>query len=298
MFRDDTTSSRPRLIVRGAAAGALLGLVGLASPASAHVTVTPPPPPLAPSRCSRSASATAARARPPPRSPSRCRRRSTPSRPTRNALWEVEKETEQLDPPVADAHGNEITERVASVTYRAETPLPDGYRDTFELSLQLPDAEGDTLVFPTIQTCEQGESAWIEVPQDGQDSEELELPAPSFVISEAGEGDHHATAAAETASDDDHDAAAEEDEDGQRPHHRRPGGRPARSRARRRGARPAAPTDMIAPRPRRIGAAALLFLAVAALVLGLSSPASAHATLVSTDPAEGAVLQAAPEQVR
>ncbi len=54
---------------------------------------------------------------------------------------------------------------------------------------------------------------------------------------------------------------------------------------------------MIAQRPRRIGAAALLFLAVAALVLGLSSPASAHATLVSTDPAEGAVLQAAPEQV-
>src|SRR5918997_1244424 len=39
--------------------------------------------------------------------------------PTRNALWEVEKQTEQLDPPVTDAHGNEISERVATVTYTA-----------------------------------------------------------------------------------------------------------------------------------------------------------------------------------
>lgn len=55
---------------------------------------------------------------------------------------------------------------------------------------------------------------------------------------------------------------------------------------------------MTGARPRRLGPAAFLLLAVAALVLGLSSPASAHATLISTDPAEGAVLQSAPEQVR
>ena len=108
--------------------------------------------------------------------------------PTRNALWEVEKEVEQLDPPVTDAHGNEITERVATVTYTADTPLPDGYRDAFELSLQLPDDEGTTLVFPTIQTCEEGESAWIEVPADGQSEDDLELPAPSVTIT-AAEGD-------------------------------------------------------------------------------------------------------------
>lgn len=41
--------------------------------------------------------------------------------------------------------------------------------------------------------------------------------------------------------------------------------------------------------------AALLLAAVA--VLGLAAPASAHATLVSTDPAEGAVLASAPDQV-
>ena len=66
--------------------------------------------------------------------------------------------------------------------------MPDGYRDAFELSLQLPEAEGTTLVFPTIQTCEEGESAWIEVPEDGQSADDLELPAPSVTIT-AAEGD-------------------------------------------------------------------------------------------------------------
>jgi periplasmic copper chaperone A len=108
--------------------------------------------------------------------------------PTRNALWEVEKEVEQLDPSVTDAHGNEVTERVATVTYTANDPLPEGYRDAFELSLQLPDDEGATLVFPTVQTCEEGESAWIEVPEDGQSADDLELPAPSLTIT-AAEGD-------------------------------------------------------------------------------------------------------------
>ncbi|GIF64091.1 copper-binding protein [Asanoa ishikariensis] len=44
---------------------------------------------------------------------------------------------------------------------------------------------------------------------------------------------------------------------------------------------------------------ALLLLALsAALVVGVSPPAYAHATVVSTDPAEGAVLATAPDQIR
>ena len=51
-------------------------------------------------------------------------------------------------------------------------------------------------------------------------------------------------------------------------------------------------------RPRR-GRAALLGLIaiVAMLVLGPAGPASAHATLISTDPAEGTVLEAAPDRI-
>ena len=80
--------------------------------------------------------------------------------PTRNPYYDVEATIEQLDDPVTDAHGNEVTERTSSIVYTARTPLPDGQRDTFELSFQVPDAEGEVLSFPTIQTCEKGETAW------------------------------------------------------------------------------------------------------------------------------------------
>ena len=133
--------------------------------------------------------------------------------PSRNPFYDVEKTIEQLDEPATDAHGNEVTERTASIVYTATTPLPDGERDAFELSFQLPEAEGETLSFPTIQTCQKGETGWTEVPADGQDAEELESPAPAFEIVAAEAGGHDDDAAAEPASDDaaeadDTDAAA------------------------------------------------------------------------------------------
>lgn len=121
--------------------------------------------------------------------------------PSRNPFYDVEKTIEQLDEPVADAHGNEVTERTASIVYTATTPLPDGQRDAFELSFQLPDAEGETLSFPTIQTCQKGETGWVEVPADGQDPDELESPAPAFEIVAAEAGGHGDQAAAEPAAD-------------------------------------------------------------------------------------------------
>jgi len=128
--------------------------------------------------------------------------------PSRNPFYDVEKTIEKLDEPVSDAHGNEVTERTASIVYTASTPLPDGERDAFELSFQLPDAEGETLSFPTIQTCQKGETGWTEVPADGQDAEELESPAPAFEIVAAEAGGHDDDAAAEPAADD----AAESDD--------------------------------------------------------------------------------------
>jgi len=107
--------------------------------------------------------------------------------PTRNPYYDVAEKIEKLPEPVTDAHGNEVTERVASVEYTAKTPLPDGERDAFELSLQLPEKAGETLAFPAVQTCEKGETAWTEVPTGDQDAEELEHPAPAFEITEADE---------------------------------------------------------------------------------------------------------------
>ncbi len=111
--------------------------------------------------------------------------------PTRNPLWEVTKQKKQLAEPVTDAYGNAVTERDAIVVYTAKSPLPDGYRDAFELSLKLPEEEGKTLVFPAIQTCEKGETAWTEVAGADQDSEELEHPAPTLTVTAAeAEGGH------------------------------------------------------------------------------------------------------------
>lgn len=90
-------------------------------------------------------------------------------------------------------------DRVGQVTYTAETPLEDGFRTTFALSLQLPaDAAGETLEFPVLQTCEVGENKWNEATVDGE--AEPALPAPFLVVTEA-VSDRQDHAAAETVAD-------------------------------------------------------------------------------------------------
>ncbi|GIE30474.1 hypothetical protein Ait01nite_035190 [Actinoplanes italicus] len=194
MRRDDRGLTRIRALRIGAVAAAV-GAAGLASPAYAHVTVTP-------STTTAGAHAILAFsvAHGCAKSPTTAITIQIPARitsvtPTRTALWEVTMKTEKVDPPAVDAHGNRIVERVGSVTFSTGTPLPDGYREVFELAVQLPEDTGGKLVFPTIQTCVTGESAWTEVPQDGQDVPELESPAPGFVLSAPDAGtNHHAVA--------------------------------------------------------------------------------------------------------
>jgi uncharacterized protein YcnI len=110
--------------------------------------------------------------------------------PTRNPLWRVEKVMEKLQEPVTDSHGTKVTERVGQVVYSARTPLPEGYRDAFQLSLRMPETAGETLVFPVVQSCKRGETAWIETAEAGGDAHELEAPAPTVTLVEA-QGDEH-----------------------------------------------------------------------------------------------------------
>jgi hypothetical protein len=89
---------------------------------------------------------------------------------------------------------------VGQVVYTADQPLADGYRAAMELSLQLPDAAGETLVFPVVQKCVQGETGWTEVAPEGESADELESPAPTVTITEAtGDGHGAAPAAADTS---------------------------------------------------------------------------------------------------
>jgi periplasmic copper chaperone A len=118
--------------------------------------------------------------------------------PTLLTGWEVEKQMVQLDEPVTDSHGNSVTERVGQVVYTADQPLADGYRAAMELSLQLPETPGETLTFPVVQRCVQGENPWTEVPAEGQDADDLEFPAPTVTITDAEEGEHGAASTSDT----------------------------------------------------------------------------------------------------
>ncbi|MBM7505827.1 YcnI family protein [Agromyces aurantiacus] len=116
--------------------------------------------------------------------------------PTLEAGWSVEKIMVALDEPVEGAHGDLVSERVGQVVYTADTPIPEGYRGTFEIQVLLPEeGEGERLEFPVLQTCVEGETAWNESP--GADGAEPEHPAPAIEVTAAagdahGHGDDHA----------------------------------------------------------------------------------------------------------
>jgi len=115
--------------------------------------------------------------------------------PGMNYGWTVEKATDETATPAATPAEGEhgATGRVSEVIYTAKEPVPDGFYDELVLKVALPeDAEGETLYFPVIQTCEEGEVAWIEIPAEGEDGEELKSPAPSVTVTapeENGDGD-------------------------------------------------------------------------------------------------------------
>jgi uncharacterized protein YcnI len=108
--------------------------------------------------------------------------------PTAHPGWEVKKVTEKLDAPKKLESGTSITERTSQVVYTAKTPLPDGVRDTLQLQVKVPAAEGKTLAFPVLQTCEKGKTDWSQLPAAGQSDEELESPAPAFTVTAASAG--------------------------------------------------------------------------------------------------------------
>jgi uncharacterized protein YcnI len=106
--------------------------------------------------------------------------------PTVVAGWRIKKVTSALDEPITDAHGSTLTERVSEVIYTAREPLPEGYRATFDLSLTIPETmAGEALAFPTVQTCAQGKTAWIQRPEGGRSEDDLEEPAPAFLVTAA-----------------------------------------------------------------------------------------------------------------
>ncbi|PSL36993.1 uncharacterized protein YcnI [Labedella gwakjiensis] len=117
--------------------------------------------------------------------------------PTVNPNWDVAEVPSESDPDYTSA-----------VVYTAKTPLADGLRDTFTLSVPLPSGEaGDVLEFPVLQTCEVGSTEWDQETVAGE--EEPEHPAPAIVLTAAEADGGHGHGAMESTDADDGTTSAD-----------------------------------------------------------------------------------------
>jgi periplasmic copper chaperone A len=128
--------------------------------------------------------------------------------------WEVT--TKEGPKDEVELFGETITEGVSEVTWTATgEPLADDQLLRFGAEAKLPATEGETVYFPAIQECEQGQTRWIQIPAEGEDPESLETPAPALALTAAA-GDEHggvSDAEGEDAPVEDEEAASSSDED-------------------------------------------------------------------------------------
>lgn len=92
--------------------------------------------------------------------------------------WRISTKEGELAQPF-DSHGEKITEGVRQVTWTGGPLDPHQYTE-FGLSVRFAGKPGEVVPFKTIQRCEQGENAWIQIPQDGRP--EPESPAPTVTL--------------------------------------------------------------------------------------------------------------------
>ncbi len=94
------------------------------------------------------------------------------------------------------------------VVYTAATPVEDGLKATVSMDvLFTEDAAGTTLAFPVTQTCAEGETAWTQIAEEGEDPDDLDAPAPLVEVGAVAADTGHDTAGA-TEHTSDEDAAA------------------------------------------------------------------------------------------
>jgi uncharacterized protein YcnI len=98
-------------------------------------------------------------------------------RPVAKEGWSLSQKTEKLDKPYI-VHGTSISERVAQVSWSGGHLGGMEYGE-FVIRMSLPDAPGKR-IFHVLQQCEQGQSDWAGVQQEGQ--AKPSLPAPMLEI--------------------------------------------------------------------------------------------------------------------
>lgn len=99
------------------------------------------------------------------------------AKPMPKAGWTVEVKTEPLETPVAGLHGVTIRQAVTEISWRGGR-LENAQFDEFTVLVGLPNRPGETLYFPSVQTCETGANEWTGIPATGQSWHDLPGPAP------------------------------------------------------------------------------------------------------------------------
>lgn len=74
-----------------------------------------------------------------------------------------------------------LTQGVREVIWKGGS-LPDGQYDEFVFDGQLQGEVGQILYFPVVQECGEVVSRWIDIPTEGQNSDDLEEPAPAVTL--------------------------------------------------------------------------------------------------------------------
>ncbi|WFE34060.1 YcnI family protein [Micromonospora sp. WMMD975] len=118
--------------------------------------------------------------------------------------WTVAVEKRKVDPPL-EVHGSQLTEAVSKLTYTAAANggVKPGEFQEFPVSMG-PLPQVDTMVFKVLQTYSDGNvSRWIEEPAPG--AEEPENPAPVLALAAAAPASAGASAPATAAAADDDD---------------------------------------------------------------------------------------------
>lgn len=109
---------------------------------------------------------------------------------------------ETLDPP-AEVFGEQVTERVATVTWEGGSIAP-GEFDEFGMSAKVPDAQGTQLVFPSVQTYSNDEVVrWIGPPNADEPAPRVTLGAKEPEAGAAAAAAEETAAAASEEADDD-----------------------------------------------------------------------------------------------
>ena len=114
------------------------------------------------------------------------------AKPQPKAGWNIATRKAKLSKPY-NSHGKTVTDDVVELRWSAgsqEAHLPDDQFDEFAFMGRLPDQAGPLWV-KVLQTCENGQSDWSEIPASGTSTRGLKLPAALLDVQPAPAHEHH-----------------------------------------------------------------------------------------------------------